>query len=355
MKNVLLTLCLILSVIVSFAQWAKKLTLPVSETFDFVSAVDDKVVWGLNNNKQVYISTTAGNSWRKIIPTGIAGNTTSKAFCAVTASIAFLAVNTDFTGIGPGIVYATKDTGKTWAPVFTHAGNCEFNIAMYNNKAGLMTCSFDSFNGSVKTGQQLLRTTNGGKTWTTNGITDPSDDSRLLCLQIRNNNAWIVDGSRIYSSADGGSTWIRQGMPKKRTYYNNLQIVSNDYAVINEGALINMYTKRPGSLQWNNLGDPTGFSGALTCMLLDSSECWFATPFDLVQNFYSNDSAKTFIAVQVDNNGAFNVLAKSRNGRNFWGAASFSRTLWMLDRNAVLFVGKPGNKAGIATERVTVH
>lgn len=351
MKNVSLTLCFIISVVVSFAQWTKKLTLPVSETFNFISAVEDRVVWGLNNNKQVYISTNAGNSWRKIIPVGIAGNTTSKAFCAVTASIAFLAVNTDFTGVGPGIVYRTQDTGKTWTPVFTHAGNCEFNIAMYNNKTGLMTCSFDSFNGSIQTGQQLLKTTNAGKSWTTNGITDPSDGGRLLCLQIGNNNAWIVDDNRIYSSADGGSTWIKQGMPKKRTYYNNLQIVSNDYAVINEGALINIYAKRPGSSLWNDVGDPTGFSGALTCMLLDSSECWFATPFDLIQNFYSNDSARTFTAVQVDNNGAFNVLAKSRNGRNFWGAVSFSRTLWMLERNANQFVKRPDNRSEIAAKK----
>ena len=355
MKNMSLLCCFLFSMIATISQWTKKLTLPASETFSFISAVDDNVVWGFTNIKQIYISTNAGNKWRKIIPAGIATNTSSKAFYAVTASMALLAVSTDLTGIGPGIIYLTQDTGNTWVPVFTHAGNCEFNIAMYNAKTGLMTCSFDSFNGSVKAGQQLLKTTNGGKTWTSDNSTDPSDDSRLLCLQVSGKNAWLADGSKIYNSSDGGFTWVKQGMPKKRTYYNNLQIVSNDYAVINEGSLINIYAKRPGSLLWNDLGDPTGFSGALTCMLLDSSECWFATPFDLLQNFYSHDSAKTFTAVQVDNNGAFNVLTKSRNGRNFWGAVSFSRTLWMLDRNAEKFVCKPQNKPEIAAKWKTVR
>lgn len=351
MKNLLLLLCFIFFSASVSAQWAKKITLPSTETFSFISAVSDRVVWGLNNNKQVYISTNSGNTWRKIIPSGIAGNTSVKAFYAVTNAIAFLAVNTDFTGTGPGILYATKDTGKTWQAVFIHEGNCEFNIAMYNKKNGLLTCSFDSFNGSVKSGQQLLKTVNGGRTWTTAGITDPSTDTRLLCFDIKADNAWLVDGSNIYNSKDGAVTWTRQPLPKKQAFYNNLQVANNNYAVINEGALINMYVKRPPSVKWSNLGDPIGFSGALTCMVLDSSECWFATPFDLLQNFYSNDSAKTFTSIQVDNKGAFNILTKSRNGKNFWGAVSSSRSLWMLDRHTILFARKQVDAQEIAVTK----
>lgn len=351
MKNLLLLLHFIFFIAAATAQWTKKITLPSTETFRFISAVSDRVVWGLNNNKQIYISTNSGNTWRKIVPSGIAGNTSAKAFYAATDAIAFLAVNTDFTGIGPGVLYATKDTGKTWQAVFTHEGNCEFNIAMYNKKTGLMTCSFDSFNGSVKSGQQLLKTVNGGRTWTTTGVTDPSTDTRLLCLDIKADNTWLVDGSIIYNSKDGAVTWIRQPLPKKQAFYNNLQVANNSYAMINEGALINMYVKRPPSAQWNKLGDPTGFSGALTCMVLDSSECWFATPFDLLQNFYSDDSAKTFTPIQVDNKGAFNILTKSRNGKNFWGAVSGSGSLWVLDRNTTFFARQRVNARDIAVSK----
>src|SRR6478752_5094903 len=107
MKNISFTLCFIFFAAISSAQWTKKLILPGTETFSFISAVNDRLVWGLNRNKEIYITTNAGNNWIKIIPSGIADNTTSKAFYAVTDAIAFLAVNTDLTGIGPGILYAT--------------------------------------------------------------------------------------------------------------------------------------------------------------------------------------------------------------------------------------------------------
>jgi len=332
MKNVLLTLILLFTFSFSHAQWTKKLTLPQSELFSFISAVNNNLVWVLNNNKQIYISANAGNNWRKINTSGIAGNTTAKAFFAINERAALLAVNTDFTGIGPGIIYRTNDTGRTWQQVFTHEGNCEFFIDMSTNNAGLMTCSFDSFNGSVKSGQQLFKTLDGGLTWTTNSITDPSNDFRLLGLEVKNKNAWLVDDNSFYFSKDGAVSWLKQPMPLRGSYYNNLQVVNSSYAIINESSLINIFVKRPGSNAWMNIGDPTGFGGALTCMVLDSSECWFATPFDLPQVFYSNDSAKTFTPQVIDNKSAFSIMVKARNGKNLWGAANFSRNLWMLER-----------------------
>jgi photosystem II stability/assembly factor-like uncharacterized protein len=79
-------------------------------------------------------------------------------------STAFISVSKN-TGVGPGLIYKTSDSGRSWKLVFTHKGTCTIKLGMFNENKGLMACSFDSFDGSVKSGQALYRTTDGGDTW----------------------------------------------------------------------------------------------------------------------------------------------------------------------------------------------
>lgn len=324
-----------------FSQWQQSLTLKSTENFAGVSAVTDNIIWAVTYDFTVYKTSDGGATWSRIRPKGFAPNVYVLHLYAMNAATAFLSVNTGLTGVGPGLIYKTNDSGRHWSPVFTHEGNCNIIVGMFNDNNGLMSCNYESFDGSVKSGQSLYHTLDGGDTWMIDTINDPTKDF-ISSLEIKGKQAAITDYSFFYYSSNFGRTWKKQKLPLENLGYNQLQFEDSSYAITNSTSLIRVYVKRPGNAKWVNLGDPTGIGGLLTGLALDGNECWFGEAFDTFNNYYSSDSAKTFSPLIVDSSAGFQFIVKARRGDDIVGATPFGGgRLWINKRGEA--VKKPVN------------
>ncbi|MEP7319804.1 MAG: hypothetical protein ABI921_13710 [Panacibacter sp.] len=331
MKNVAITALFIIFFNSSYAQWMSSLTLKPTETFAGISSPSDKVIWAITYSFTIYTSTDGGGTWKSIEARGFSGDLRVVNLYAINGNTALLSVNTNFTGVGPGIVYRTNDGGKNWAPVFSHKGNCTIRFGMFNGEVGLISCSYDSFNGSVETGQDLYYTKDGGNTWKYNK-NNPNKSVFVNDFGVNEDQVVMTDYNFFYYSANRGLNWSKQKTPAQASN-NVVQFVDSSYVVSNSGALIDIFVKRPGSNGWVNIHDPTGISGALTGLVLDGSECWFGMGFDTFNNYYSSDSAKTFTPFIADPNSGFLMMTKARKGSTIMGTTfGGGAKLWINKR-----------------------
>jgi hypothetical protein len=303
----------------SFTQWTKKLSLTGNETFSQVSAPNDKIVLTLTNKLNIYLTTNGGNTWTHYATTGIAEEVTIEWIFAFDSSTALLAVNTNFTGHGPGIIYRTTNGGHIWTQVLSHFGNCDFKIGMADERKGLLVINFNNMGGNSK--QELLGTLNGGVTWSKNFIVDPTSFYVVSGFFVKGPEAWLQANDSLYYSTSLGSSWSGEKLPPN-VGYNHMQFENRSYVIANSNALIDLYLRRPPQKRWQNIKDPTNVSGAVTGLVLNGKECWLSEALDAIQNFYSNDSCKTFTPVVVDPQSAFLILQKSWRGNKIWSSTS---------------------------------
>src|SRR5690349_12004300 len=95
----------------NYAQWVPSLKLTSFQSFTAISAPDDKTIWTITRNFILYNTADGGVTWNEIHPKGFAQDIFVSQLYAVDREVAFLAVNTGFTGVGPGLVYRTTDGG----------------------------------------------------------------------------------------------------------------------------------------------------------------------------------------------------------------------------------------------------
>ncbi len=179
----------------NFGQWIPSLVLTKPrESFSSISSPTDKIIWSIATDFVIYNTVNGGNTWNKIQPKGF-GNVSDLSIYnlyAISSSVALLSVDSIFTGVGPGFIYRTTDGGRNWTKVFSHKGNCDIKMGMFNNNTGLMSCSFSSFNGSIPSGQALFYTTDGGASWKPDPI-NPSNDFDIISLTTNGSEVAMSD------------------------------------------------------------------------------------------------------------------------------------------------------------------
>jgi len=327
--------CLLVTILCHncFAQWQLSLTLGNNELIAGISSPTDNVIWVVTTDFTIYSTTNGGSNWKKIVPTGLANDISLTQLFTVNTTTAFLGVNTNFTGVGPGIIYKTTDGGKNWTQVFKHKGNCDIKFAMLDDSKGWMSCNFDSFNGSVPSGQSLYYTTNGGSKWNIDSIHDPTKDF-IQSLVINGKKLAIGDGNFFYYSTNKGRNWTKQKYPSQIAN-TLLQFEDSNYIVTNGDISFSIIAKRPGSNKWTT---STGYpNGLITTLVLDGNECWTSEAFDALTNYYSSDSAKTFTPFTVDASAGFQFLVKARNGRTLVGGTpSFMPGRVWINKRSIL-------------------
>jgi len=307
------------------AQWIQMLTLPSTETFQFISPVSDKIVWAITSSQKIYLTVDSGATWKKYTATGFASNNFFQQLLALTSKVAFLTANTGFTGKGPGIVYKTTDGGHSWHQVFSHSGNCDFHLGMTNNKNGLLMINYNILGSNAH--QSLFATHDGGNTWDSTSVTDPSSFYAISSFFLKGNQVWLDANDTLFYSADFAHTWTAEALPPALDF-DYIYFASNDYGIANSGPLIDLYLKKPPSNDWIHVGDPTGKGGALIWLLVNGSTGAFATPLDDQKNYFSSDSCETFNPVAVDPTDAFFDLQKAQHGESLWGFTLFSKKVY---------------------------
>ena len=103
-----------------------------------------------------------------------------------------------------GSIIHTADGGKTWVKQESHTQNQITSITFINRNLGwASSCNYST----VPAGTVLLKTTNGGTTWTSHAYAE--ENVFISCVTFLDSlNGWIGGSPHVLSkTSDGGMTW----------------------------------------------------------------------------------------------------------------------------------------------------
>jgi photosystem II stability/assembly factor-like uncharacterized protein len=202
-------LLVLLLAVNAFAQWQVQES-HTKESLRGISVVDENVVWASGTHGTFLVTNDSGKSWavHQVLGAEELDFRGVKAFGAE----AFLLA------AGPGDksrIYHTTDFGKHWELQFTNPEPKGFLDCMAFTDEGYGIVVGDPVNGKF----QILRTTEGGKSWRyadPKGMPAASEGEGAFaasnsCIAVNGKeNVWFVTGgtaARVFHSTDGGENW----------------------------------------------------------------------------------------------------------------------------------------------------
>jgi photosystem II stability/assembly factor-like uncharacterized protein len=138
-----------------------------------------------------------------------------------------------YVGYASGGIFKTKNNGVTFAPIFDNVdalGIGDFALSQTNPEIIYVGTGEKNGSRSSYAGSGVYKTTNGGKTWTSLGLTQTQHISRVIIHPQSNEVVWIASLGTLYSSntergiyktTDGGKTW------KKTLFINDSTGISD--------------------------------------------------------------------------------------------------------------------------------
>ncbi len=183
----LLLLIMSSTTIAAFSQWTIQNALPEGKFLYTMTFTDVNTGYGVSDSGIIIKTTNGGLTWSKL-----ARSTYFNLYgvCFTNDSTGY-AVGGDY---GSGILLKTVDGGANW-----------FTRVQGTNAKGLQDVFFsDASTGfAVSVNSAMLKTTDGGNTWTPNGL------GWLSSVFFTDNNTGYGtrDAGRLYKTTDGGATW----------------------------------------------------------------------------------------------------------------------------------------------------
>ena len=176
-----------------------------------LSAPSASVVWALVASTRLFLSTDRGDTWKE---QKLPAQTTGALMSFIDDHEGWLAPGTPGAPCQtqPFALAHTADAGATWSPLTVTGispSQCPNNLAFRDPTNGLVSAS----NGTAA--PAVYRTTDGGRTWTTNSPLPqaPGTTTALTVISVRVIGsvalADVTDQAKHYAyrSADGGTTW----------------------------------------------------------------------------------------------------------------------------------------------------
>lgn len=228
---------------------------------------DAPMIVSRHDNKRLYFaanklfrSDDRGNSWQEISPDLTRGvpqkmlrlmnrswsidEFASKGSFANITSIAEspLDENILYVGTGDGLIQVTTDGGKTWNKASSVPGVTEFTrinhlVASHHNKLVAYASCYAYHIGDYK--PYLLKTTDGGKTWTSINANLPQKGSSYCMAEDHVDPNLLFAGTQfgLYVSVDGGKEWMKfmNGLPTTTVTDMEIQQRENDLVVATFG------------------------------------------------------------------------------------------------------------------------
>ncbi len=191
-----------------------------------------------------------------------------------------------------GALFLTNNGGASWSsptlPVATRVNVVPKQIFFLNEHLGWMSAAFTQ-EGDLQS-SDLLRSTDGGKSWTRLQSALPTalaDPSRITSLSFLNETAGWITGSSydsaarehswIFMTRDGGKSWQEQRLPYPQGYASSQLLILGPPR---------FFSARDGILPASTrLIPPVGISTFITH---DGGQSWHGQPFFPINNVAFN-------------------------------------------------------------------
>jgi len=228
--------------------------------FGKASFVNSTTGWVIANNKLIK-TTDGGMSWTKQYP-----NSTY----ITLNGIFFLNSNIGWVVGTNGKINKTVDGGNNWTAQVS---------GLENTYAELKDCYFLDANSGWVVGSKVLRTKNGGVTWTQ---MSSFDDLEYYDVHFINSEyGWILESSgKIYRTVDGGENWLLYNTGLSSIYNETHRAF--DFKDLNNGWVLtdNRIAKTSnGGISWTPINDIGGVTGNIykDIKFFDTNNGWLVS------------------------------------------------------------------------------
>ncbi len=257
---------------------------------------------------------SAQPQWTFVGPSNIGGRVTALAIDPTNANIIYA-------GAAEGGVWKTTDAGTSWTPLTDKMQAVSMGALGIDpqHPDTVYAGTGELANGSASySGDGLLRSTNGGATWSDVGPPNVAAYTSVIVNPRHSNLVYAAAGKAgggVLRSTDGGLTWqwLGGGIPKNAGVSELALSMNGDVAILYAGVVSNgVYRSTDGGDTWTKLG----FSGTPLGSIVAS---------DFVRISLDVDPAnwQNVVVLDVDgNNGAgaddFGGLVQSNDGGDTW-------------------------------------
>lgn len=185
---------------------------------------------------------------------------------AVSGTTAFVGGGNDtYNETNFGVLYKTTDGGDNWNQAYYNTSDYIVSVRFYNNLTGFATGyrKGATYATDYKVQRLVLKTTDGGATWTAVTMGTPGDSyfTKINNLSfVDQNTVYATGGVRyIYKSTDGGDTWSEIDLTNyvSNATYMSLNSVyftdaNNGYIFTDQGSNLVLKTTNGGS-SWSSI------------------------------------------------------------------------------------------------------
>ncbi|MCA1641374.1 MAG: hypothetical protein LC785_05325 [Acidobacteria bacterium] len=133
-------------------------------------------------------------------------------------AVYFLDENVGWAAGGKGNVLKTSDGGRTWQTLPRPTEDVVRDVYFADRETGWLVCEADIFSPRTQTRSYLLKTADGGGSWSRVLVTG-ADVEVLLVRVVFTDHAhgWAFgELGALYYTQDGGASWSRQRVPTQR-------------------------------------------------------------------------------------------------------------------------------------------
>lgn len=207
-----------------------------------------------SSGKGMTIQSTAP-AWTLVGPTNIGGRVNAIAINPKNASTVFI-------GAANGGVWKTQNAGAKWVPLTDNLQSVSMgSLAIDPNDTNIIFAGTGELPSTVDSyaGYGLLRSTDGGATWSDVGPSSVAAYSRVIVNPNHSNIVYAAagrSGGGVLRSTDGGNSWnwLAGGLPQNQSVSDLALAMNGDVAVLYAGVVGNgVYQSIDGGDTWKLL------------------------------------------------------------------------------------------------------